>query len=374
MIASRRCWPALVLVLSVVLAGCKGAAATPVDPSANLAELGDVPRFSGQVDDQVAVAGKPFRLDLPHAAGGSGSLHYTLTPDVPGLDFDADERVLDGIPQMAGEFEMEYRVVDSDPDSTPEDSDLLEFRIVVEEQGSSGSGGGTSENGTDSGTDSVAVSFAAPAYHVSAGGKVAVTVLLSRPATRVVAIPLVSDDTTGNSMLPASASFDIGDTEATVKFVTREAPGATTDRVVRISFGGLPEGVIQGAENAGTLVTIHPSTDVEILGSDPRAGVGSVSGPVGSVVVSLHRFRFPSEGCFAVNMVQFGYLQDGELFDEEGQRVPPFEYGKRADGRGFRWEGNVESGTHRLQISTTIEGDAVHNYFFAYSFDSAACS
>ena len=51
-------------------------------------------------------------LPLPPAAGGSGTLSYALTPNVPGLLFDDATRELSGTPTTAGTWSMTYQVTD----------------------------------------------------------------------------------------------------------------------------------------------------------------------------------------------------------------------------------------------------------------------
>ena len=51
-------------------------------------------------------------LVLPGAAGGSGALTYSLSPEVPGLTFTAGSRTLTGTPTQIGEYAMTYAVRD----------------------------------------------------------------------------------------------------------------------------------------------------------------------------------------------------------------------------------------------------------------------
>ena len=67
-------------------------------------------------------------LTLPEARGGEGALTYNLSPDVPGLAFDATTRRLTGTPSGSGTYAMTYTVTDEDGDT-----DNLKFTIVVEE-------------------------------------------------------------------------------------------------------------------------------------------------------------------------------------------------------------------------------------------------
>ena len=69
-------------------------------------------------------------LTLPEASGGDGTLTYSLSPDVPGLTFNATTRQLTGTPTSAGSYSMTYRVRDVDGDT-----DSLQFAIDVQEAG-----------------------------------------------------------------------------------------------------------------------------------------------------------------------------------------------------------------------------------------------
>ena len=65
-------------------------------------------------------------LTLPEASGGNGTLAYSLSPNVPGLTFNASTRQLTGTPSTAGTYAMTYTVTDED-----DDTDTLGFTITV---------------------------------------------------------------------------------------------------------------------------------------------------------------------------------------------------------------------------------------------------
>ena len=65
-------------------------------------------------------------LTLPVASGGDGPLAYNLSPDVPGLNFNASTRVLAGTPTAAGTYSMTYSVTEADGDSA-----TLNFVVTV---------------------------------------------------------------------------------------------------------------------------------------------------------------------------------------------------------------------------------------------------
>ena len=99
---------------------------------------GDVasPRFragSGPGNQEYAIGTAISALTLPAASGGDGALTYSLSPEVPGLTFNATVRRLTGTPTAAGSYDMTYRVRDVDGDT-----DSVSFTISVSETGGTG--------------------------------------------------------------------------------------------------------------------------------------------------------------------------------------------------------------------------------------------
>ena len=91
------------------------------------------PRFTQGVDPQTFTVGSAIRtLTLPAATGGNGARIYRLTPNVPGLSFDARLRRLTGTPTRAGTYRMTYRVTDSDANTRASDSHTRKFTITVQ--------------------------------------------------------------------------------------------------------------------------------------------------------------------------------------------------------------------------------------------------
>ena len=93
---------------------------------------GDVDRFpsfrtaAGPGDRDYTVGAAIDALTLPEAAGGNPPLIYSLSPEVPGLSFDAATRRLAGTPTAAASYAMTYTVTDADGDT-----DSLRFTIEV---------------------------------------------------------------------------------------------------------------------------------------------------------------------------------------------------------------------------------------------------
>ena len=84
-------------------------------------------------------------LTLPTASGGDGALTYSLSPDVPGLIFNATTRQLTGTPNRVASYNMTYTATDDDGDA-----DTLRFAIMVVE----------SDDGGDSVTGAVTIADA----------------------------------------------------------------------------------------------------------------------------------------------------------------------------------------------------------------------
>ena len=83
------------------------------------------------VADRTVAAGEAMPpLALPVGSGGDGELTYSLSPEVPGLTFDAATWTLSGTPTEAGVYALTYRVEDSDGDAAE-----LTFTVTVDVDG-----------------------------------------------------------------------------------------------------------------------------------------------------------------------------------------------------------------------------------------------
>ena len=80
------------------------------------------------VDQTYSVGAEIDTLTLPEATGGDGTLTYNLSPEVPGLTFNATTRQLSGTPSSAGTFHLNYTVMDEGGDT-----DTLGFIVTVEQ-------------------------------------------------------------------------------------------------------------------------------------------------------------------------------------------------------------------------------------------------
>ena len=70
-------------------------------------------------------------LQLPAASGGDGLLTYSLTPPVPGLTFNPDNRTLTGSATTLGTTSLTYKVADSDSNNAASDTATLIFDLQV---------------------------------------------------------------------------------------------------------------------------------------------------------------------------------------------------------------------------------------------------
>ena len=100
----RGVWTLAPVALAALVAlGCG-----PVTPIGPPAFIGTVADLTFTVDEEI-----PAQV-LPAATGGSGSLTYSLGPEIPaGLAFDPASRTLSGTPTATGTYPMTYRVEDT---------------------------------------------------------------------------------------------------------------------------------------------------------------------------------------------------------------------------------------------------------------------
>ena len=108
---------ALAAFVALAALGCG-----PTTPIGSPAFIGTVANLTFPVDEKI-----PAQV-LPAATGGSGSLTYSLGPEIPaGLAFDPASRTLSGTPTATGDYPMTYRVEDTNGRSAE-----LPFTISIE--------------------------------------------------------------------------------------------------------------------------------------------------------------------------------------------------------------------------------------------------
>ena len=204
-----------------------------------------------------------------------------------------------GDPSIAGQtsktitFSATQDTVDDDDESV-----LLAFGTTLPAGVSEGSPSETTVSITDDDDPGVTVSFWASTYTAAEGGTATVTVTLSADPERTVEVRITTTNQGGASDsdysgVPASITFNSGDTEKTITFTaTADSLNESGERV-KLSFGTLPAGVSEGTP-AETTVTISDSTQAQI--TLPTIHFGSASYTVsegGSVDVTVTLSKAP---------------------------------------------------------------------------------
>ena len=118
--------------------------ATPTPTPTPIPSFPAIPH--GRYDSEFPAGTVIETVSLPEATGGSGVFTYSLTPDVPGLDFDTTTRVLSGTPSSVGEYPMTYTAIDSAHEMG---TTTLMFTIVVSPSVVSNFQATLSEDGTE---------------------------------------------------------------------------------------------------------------------------------------------------------------------------------------------------------------------------------
>jgi low density lipoprotein receptor-related protein 5/6 len=112
-------------VTMITLGGC-GKAATP-DTSPTFGNNTVPAAFQNAV---LPVLIQIPRITLPEASGGDGELSYSLT-SVPGLSFDPETRVISGMPNTVGSYEISYKATDEDGDAATLTADIVVIHTKV---------------------------------------------------------------------------------------------------------------------------------------------------------------------------------------------------------------------------------------------------
>ena len=121
----------------------------------------------------------------------------------------------------------------------------------------------------------VSVSFEQGSYTVAEGSSVMVKMTLSADPERTVAIPITKAEQDGASSqdysgVPASVTFNSGDTEKTITFAATQDTQDDDGENVKLEFGSLPGGVSEGT-NDETVVNITDDDNPRIAVSFEQA-------------------------------------------------------------------------------------------------------
>ena len=132
------------------------------------------------------------------------------------------------------------------------------LRAVTNFGGSVTTGAYASVNATPRTDPEVTVWFEATAYNAAEGGSVSVAVRLSAAPDRTVVIPITTTNQRGASDadysgVPASLTFNSGETFKTFSFSATQDMVDDDDESVKLGFGTLPTGVSSGRPNEATV-------------------------------------------------------------------------------------------------------------------------
>ena len=113
-------------------------------------------------------------------------------------------------------------------------------------------------SGSDTVEPGITVSFEQASYTVAEGSSVAVKVSLNADPERTVTIPITRANQGGASNsdysgVPASLTFNGGDTEQTITFAAAADSDNDDGESVKLGFGTLPTGVTAGSTNEATV-------------------------------------------------------------------------------------------------------------------------
>ena len=144
---------------------------------------------------------------------------------------------------------------------------------------------------TDDDDPQVTVSFGASAYTAAEGGTATVTVTLSADPERTVEVRITTTNQGGAtsadySGVPASVTFDAGDTSKTFDFAATQDAEDDDGESVKLAFGALPTGVRAGATDE-TSVSISDDDDPAVTVSFGAATYTAAEGGTATVTVTL---------------------------------------------------------------------------------------
>ena len=206
------------------------------------------------------------------AEGGTQTVTVTLSADpertiiIPIEKADqggADSADYSGVPSSvtfnAGEMSKPFTFTAAQDEIDDDDeSVLLEFGTMPDERVNAGIHAEATVAITDDDDPFVTVMFGQESQGVGEGETVNVTIRLSADPERTVTISITSTGqsgaTTADYSVPASVTFNDGDTEKTIAFMATEDEEDDDDESVKLSFGSsLPARVSEGTRTETTL-------------------------------------------------------------------------------------------------------------------------
>ena len=211
--------------------------------------------------------------------GGASAADYSGVP--ASVTFDA------GQTSKTITFTAAQDTVDDDGESV-----LLAFGSSLPTGVTAASPSETTVSIRDDDDPQVTVSFGAATYTAAEGGTATVTVTLSADPERTVAIPLTKTNQGGAvaadySGVPASVTFDAGDTSQPITFAATQDTVDDDGESVLLAFGSsLPTGVT-AASPSETTVSIRDDDDPQVTVSFGAATYTAAEGGTATVTVTL---------------------------------------------------------------------------------------
>ena len=245
----------------------------------------------GTVEVTVKLSADPERqVVIPLAAtdqGGASDSDYSGVPE--SLMFES------GDTSMSFTFEATDDAVDDDGESVKLGFGVMPVGVTVDTAIPDGEtqarDTSTVAIGDDDKPVSVTVNFEQDSYTAAEGGSVTVKVTLSDDPEMTVTVPLTTTEQDGAtgvdySGVPASVTFNAGDTEKSFTF-TAEADDVDDDgESVKLAFGSLPAGVTAGA-TAESTVSITDDDDPGVMVSFGASSYTAAEGGTVEVTVTL---------------------------------------------------------------------------------------
>ena len=180
----------------------------------------------------------------------------------------ASDQDYSGVPASvtfnAGETSKTFDFTATD-DTVDDNSESVRLTFgTLPPQVSEGATDETTVNITDNDDPTVTVSFVQDAYLVVEGGTVTIRIILSADPERTVVIPISKTEQNGASSadysgIPASVTFNSGETYKTFDFAATEDSLSDTSESVKLGFGTMPPQVSEGSPSETTITISQTS-------------------------------------------------------------------------------------------------------------------
>ena len=212
-----------------------------------------------------------FEVTISAASGATTTVDYATSDGTAtaGVDYTATSGTLTFPANSTSSLTISVPVIDDTIDEDEEETFELTLSNALGAELAGGEATLSATGTIDDDDPQVTVGFGESAYSVAEGATTTIKLVLSAAPEREVVIPLASTDRGGAgsadySGVPASVTFQSGDTEMSFTFTAAQDDIDDDGESVKLTFGALPSGVSASSTSATTTVSI---TD------DDRAGV-----------------------------------------------------------------------------------------------------